>query len=80
MEELEKTIEKVDPITGEVTTETIKVVTPPKEPAKIPSTALEASTMDLVPDQGILNGLEIELEVQNILSLTSALPNLEKIK
>lgn len=45
-----------------------------------PSTALEASTMDLVPDNGILNGLNIEVEVQNILSLTSALPNLEKIK
>lgn len=47
------------------------------------STALEVSVMDLVPDNGILNGLEIEIEevhVQNILSLTSKLPNLEKIK
>ena len=60
--------------------EKANIAKPIKIETKNPSTALEASTMDLVPDHGILNGLEIELEVQNILSLTSALPNLEKIK
>ncbi len=64
--------------------QTTEVVNKTKEVKSIiPSTALEASTMDLVRDNGILNGLDIELDevqVQNILSLTSALPNLEKIK
>ncbi len=68
----------------ELESKTIQTVTATKEVKPgTPSTALEASTMDLVRDNGILNGLDIELDevqVQNILSLTSALPNLEKIK
>lgn len=85
MEEIVTGISEVPSVvdSSEVSKETKETKPGNSNNSGIPSTALEASTMDLVPDHGILNGLDIEIDevqVQNILSLTSALPNLEKIK